>query len=71
MPHVVTEHHASLADAARALGVRGLRITELDALGPGLRNALASEGTTLLEVVVPPHDAELRERRLRAAMESA
>lgn len=71
MPHVVTEHAASLAAAASALGVRGERIESFAALTAALRGALEREGTTLLEVIVPPHDAAEREARMRAAMERA
>ena len=71
MPHMVTETSGSLADVARALGLRAARAETPAALARALEAAMDGAGTTLIEAVVPPHDAREREERLRAAMRRA
>ena len=40
------------AALAAAMGVRALRVTEADAVGTALREALAHDGPTLLDVIL-------------------
>jgi acetolactate synthase-1/2/3 large subunit len=41
---------------ADAMGVKGMRVTEEDELDTAIHRMLATEGTVLLEVVVPPKE---------------
>lgn len=68
MPHMVTERSGSLADVARAFGHRTATVRTAAELASALTTSLASEGTTLIEAIVPPHDATERETRLRRVM---
>lgn len=70
MPHMVTETNGSLADVARALGLRAARVETPGALAGALTEAMRGAGTTLIEAIVPPHDAREREAHLLAAMRS-
>lgn len=65
LPHFTTEHGVALAEVARAFGLRAAVHERLDTLVPALAEAFAGGGTTVLVARTPPHDAVLRERRIR------
>ncbi len=65
LPHFTTEHGVDLAEVARAFGLRASVHERLDSLVPALAAAFADGGTTVLVTRTPPHDAALRERRIR------
>lgn len=71
MPHMVTEIAGSLAEVARALGLRSARVTDARMLADALAEALRASGTTLVEAIVPPHDARDGEARVLGAMDAA
>ena len=64
--HFTTPQGIAFEGAAASFGVAYARVTDRAALAGALRRALAQGGCTLVEAVVPPHDAVARRRELRA-----
>lgn len=66
MPRFVTPHDVRLEHAAALFGLPFARAEEPATLRAALERALAQPGATLIEAIVPPHDARDAEARLVA-----
>jgi pyruvate dehydrogenase (quinone) len=54
-----TLHNPDLADVARAMGLTGIRVTEPAQIDGAIRDALATPGPVLLDVLTNPEEVSL------------
>ncbi|MFW5925350.1 MAG: 2-succinyl-5-enolpyruvyl-6-hydroxy-3-cyclohexene-1-carboxylic-acid synthase [Myxococcota bacterium] len=71
MPHFTTPHGAALEHAAGLYGHRHVRVDAPSALRSALASAVGTEGTTVLEAVVPPDGAAAQRQRVAGALVEA
>jgi 2-succinyl-5-enolpyruvyl-6-hydroxy-3-cyclohexene-1-carboxylate synthase len=62
--HFTTPQGVEFSSAAAMFGLRHRRVETVEALRAGFAEGLASGGCTMVEAVVPPHDAVARRARL-------
>ena len=62
--HFTTPQSVEFSSAAAMFGLRHCRVETVEALRAGFAEGLASGGCTIVEAVVPPHDAVARRARL-------
>lgn len=71
LAHFTTPPSLDLASAAAAFGLRHVAAASGDALEHALGAALGHAGCTVVEAVVPPHEARAQNARVIASVESA
>lgn len=71
MSHFVTPHDVRLEHGAALFGLPFARVSEERALREAFEHAMTHEGVSLIEAIVPPHEARDTNARLIARMRDA